>query len=247
MSDNGNGNEARGDAPPAHWTSVESDLQKVADPVVRGCLIEQLERDREQWQQRLRYTHRFEAFTKQAAERDFRIFTDMTMLLSGLTRIERRQDVQDAAIEGIAARVGRLDGERENDRESLREIDAEVRKTKRQLADTKAKDAIARVRLEERVALHERRLAELDGELDDTGQHVAVAEATARMALGSINDEREIKKEDREDKRWVVRHRVGVASTLLIAVLTAALSYAVWRLEQQENHAPARPAPTEVR
>jgi chromosome segregation ATPase len=262
MSEESRNDEAE-HAAPERWENVSSDIQRVADPVVRGVLIEQLERDREQWQQRSR---NMAALRKERAEGDVRVLGDLAHLMKGIGRIESRQEVQGAQLAVIAAKVStgevafeQLSKDTGGHRISIAELERRQAAAERQYAANVSKYAVDKVRFDERLQWVDRRQDKIEGEVVKTGQHAAVAHDKADRALSSQHEiidvvkegreeKRELNREDRDQRRWIQRNRSTVLGGMLVAVLTAALGYAVWRIERDENHAPARPAATsEVR
>jgi hypothetical protein len=151
-------------------------------------------------------------------------------ILGVLSRLERQGQLTHAAIEGVAARVARLEhGAAPSDAE-LDAVKKQVARVAARNAEIDKREAVRAAKIETRVDAIERSLAEAREDLSQTGErYVADIIARARSveaevkvkeaALAAAKDEEA--KEGREAKRYWARWVAGIVGAIALAVVSA--------------------------
>lgn len=202
------------------------------------------------------------ALAKVVEERFAMLFGDMATLMGSNIRIERSLENSERKLEQIeprldatVIRVGRLDNENEENRESIRKsrdsinvVSNDVKSTQRRQAELATQNKMDRKLMEDRHKALKTGIADALEAAIRSGQQAAVGEAFGRKALDSVDELGEITKikvqetveinrEGREDKRHLWKWALGaVIGPLIIAAVTYELTHPT------AAHAPQTPA-----
>lgn len=167
-----------------------------------------------------------------------------SIVLQALTRIESKVDQSLALSQSTAARVHRLDNEKELPMSALNDLEKEIDQIKRSNIARDRREAVERATMNERIATLSRKTEEVEEDVEKTGRGlVGLTIAQAEKALAEARErekearashaellaevkaeDKEIAKETREDKRWWTRQKAAWAVAIGMTVWSAVIA-----------------------
>ena len=187
---------------------------------------------------------RIKSLAGELSERD-------AIIMQSLARLEDSGKVQRALLEGTAARVARLDSEKEIRHDIISRIRRSVESATVQLADLDKREAVGRARLDSAIEALEKR----DSQLAEDVSHgnvrmVAETITTVRQALASNADlakearvaTREETKESFARRHAVVMYLLGIVGAVILMIASAVIGAKLGHAPSVPTSLPAPPA-----